>query len=235
MKNIMTPKSNMYATAKTWSPFKGCEFDCTYCKPSFQLQAKRQKHLCGDCYNYVPHCHPERLAKIPSAEIVFVAGNGDIAFCPPDFLKAILATIKKHNERCPYKTYYLQSKEPQCLVPFLDQLPPNIIIVTTLETNRDEGYELVSKASLPSERYQQFLALNWPRKVVTIEPVMDFDEDVFKRWLLTIKPEYVWLGLNSRTKQVQLPEPSAGKLTRLVKGLQKAGVALKLKEMRGIV
>ena len=80
----MTTTSNMYAAAKTWSPFKGCKFDCTYCMPSFQLQAKRQKHLCSSCYNYVPHCHPERLAKIPSAEIVFVAGNGDIAFCPPD-------------------------------------------------------------------------------------------------------------------------------------------------------
>ena len=70
---------------------------------------------------------------------------------------------------------------------------------------------------------------------MTIEPVMDFDEDVFLDWLLTIEPEYVWLGLNSRTKQVQLPEPSAGKLKRLVRGLESAGVALKLKEMRGIV
>ena len=25
----MTTTSNMYASAKTWNPFKGCEFDCT--------------------------------------------------------------------------------------------------------------------------------------------------------------------------------------------------------------
>jgi hypothetical protein len=40
-------KSNMYADAKTWNPFKGCRFDCTYCVPSFQRQAKRQMHLCS--------------------------------------------------------------------------------------------------------------------------------------------------------------------------------------------
>lgn len=45
--------SNMYADAKTWSPFKGCKFDCIYCVPSFQKQAKRQMHNCMDCYNYM--------------------------------------------------------------------------------------------------------------------------------------------------------------------------------------
>ncbi len=46
--------SNMYAGAKTWNPFKGCQFDCTYCVPSFQRQAKRQLHNCQKCYGYTP-------------------------------------------------------------------------------------------------------------------------------------------------------------------------------------
>ena len=54
----MSGRSNMYAEAKTWNPFKGCEFDCSYCVPSFQLQAKRQMHRCDACYRYIPHCHP---------------------------------------------------------------------------------------------------------------------------------------------------------------------------------
>ena len=41
----MSEPSNMYAEAKTWNPFKGCAFDCVYCVPSFQRQAKRQKWL----------------------------------------------------------------------------------------------------------------------------------------------------------------------------------------------
>lgn len=77
------PKSNMYADAKTWNPFKGCRFDCTYCVPSFQLQSKRQKQLCDKCCKNVPYCHDDRLAKIPSASIIFACGNADISFCPP--------------------------------------------------------------------------------------------------------------------------------------------------------
>jgi len=62
----MTEITNMYPAAKTWNPFKGCEFDCLYCVPSFQAQAKRQKHRCLECYKYQPHEHPERLDSIPS-------------------------------------------------------------------------------------------------------------------------------------------------------------------------
>ncbi len=80
---MLDKNGNMYKAAKTWNPFKGCQFDCTYCRPSFQLQSKRQMHLCRKCYNYEPHCHEDRLTKIPSASIVFVCGNADISFCPP--------------------------------------------------------------------------------------------------------------------------------------------------------
>lgn len=226
--------SNMYEEARTWNPFKGCDFDCVYCRPSFQKQAKRQMHLCGQCYSYVPHCHPSRLGRIPSAKIVFVAGNGDLAFCPPAFLNQILDSIERHNRRCPHKTYYLQSKAPACLEPVLHRLPQNVILVTTLETNRDEGYHLIARAPVPSERYLQFLNLVHPRKVVTIEPVMDFDLEVFASWIIKVEPEYVWLGLNSRPGQVQLPEPPAWKLRALVQTLSQAGVQVRFKEMRGV-
>jgi len=136
----------MYHEVKTWNPFKGCLFDCSYCRPSFQAQAKRQLHNCMDCYNYVPHEHPERLNKIPSAEIIFTCGNSDISFCSPDFTRQIIESIKRH----PQKTFYLQSKRPAYFEQFLSDLPANVIILTTLETNRDNGYREVSKAPAPS-------------------------------------------------------------------------------------
>ena len=179
----MTETRNMYADAKTWNPFKGCKFDCTYCAPSFQRQSKRQKNRCADCCTYTPHCHEDRLDKIPSAPIIFVCGNGDIAFCPPDFTRRIIERIVEHNMRARHKTYYLQSKEPSYFEPFLDDLPDNVILLTTLETNRDAGYEAISKAPPPSVRYQQFKALDYPRKVVTIEPLLDFDLRTFAAWI----------------------------------------------------
>ena len=226
---------HMYNNAKTWNPFKGCLFNCIYCKPSFQAQAKRQKHRCMNCYNYVPHIHEDRLGKIPPAEIVFACGNSDISFCDPDFTRRIINAVKHHNVRCPYKTYFFQSKKPQYFEQFRREFPENVIVLTTLETNRDEGYRAIAEAPLPSDRYRQLLNLNYPRKVVTIEPVLDFDLDIFSRWILDLAPEYVWIGYNSRPKQVILPEPSKEKLLEFINVLHSSGVRIKGKDLRGLV
>ncbi len=137
----MDAPSNMYDEAKTWNPFKGCAFDCVYCTPSFQKQSKRQKRLCQNCYTYTPHCHEDRLSKIPSGRIIFVCGNADISFCPLEFAQRIIQRIVEHNARAAHRTYYLQSKRPVCFEPLLASLPNNVILLTTLETNRDEGYD----------------------------------------------------------------------------------------------
>jgi len=226
----------MYADAKTWSVFKGCEFNCVYCKPSFQLQAKRQLHVCRRCYDFEPHLHPERLdtRKIPSAPIVFVGGNGDLAFSAHRDVVRIIEVITEHSARHPDRTFYLQSKRPECFEPFLDILPKSVVLVTTLETNRDEGYAAISKAPPPTERYRQFLALDYPRKVVTIEPVMDFYADIFAKMIVKLAPEYVWLGFNSKPKSVQLPEPDVDKLRVFTTLLKQAGIPVREKELRGL-
>lgn len=230
----MAKNSHMYDDTTTWSPFKGCNWDCLYCRPSFQQQAKRQKHLCLRCYTYTPHEHPERLGRIPSAKIVFVAGNGDICFADPGYTRRILDAIRAKNLTRPQTTYYLQSKQPGCFGQFLDELPPNIVLVTTLETNRDAGYDAVSKAPPPSERYRQFAALDYPRKVVTIEPVMDFDLGEFSQWMLDLRPQYIWLGFNSRPGQVALPEPDAAKFKSFWRALKAGGISVKPKDTHGL-
>lgn len=232
-RNPPRPMERMYSGTKTWNPFKGCEFGCTYCIPSFQRQAKRQKQNCLDCYHYRPHYHEERLSRIPSADIVFVCGNGDISFCEPDFTRRIIDHIKRHNGRSPHKRYYFQSKQPEYLEQFLDDFPSNVILVTTLETNRDAGYEEVSRAPGPSERYQQFKDLDWPQKVVTVEPIMDFDFEVFSRWLVDLNPLYVWIGFNSRPKEVHLPEPSRERTQQLIEYLDNSNIVVRKKDLRG--
>jgi len=225
----------MYAKAKSWNPFKGCGFGCVYCEPSFKRQSKRQKNLCQDCYDYTPHCHEDRLRKIPSAPVVFVCGNADISYCPPDFTRRIIARIVEHNARAPYKTYYLQSKRPAYFEPFLSELPENVILLTTLETNRDDGYGAISKAPVPSVRYEQFLSLDHPRKVVTVEPVLDFDLVTFATWIRRIHPEYIWLGFNSKPGAVSLPEPSEAKVQKFAEKLLDAGIEVRGKTLRGVV
>ena len=107
--------------------------------------------------------------------------------------------------------------------------PSNVKLVTTLETNWDEGYEQVAKAPLPSERYQQFLGLDYPQKVITTEPILNFDLEEFTSWVVDIGPAYMWVGFNSRARQVQLPEPSVEKLLGFTAALKQDGVQIKAK------
>ena len=110
--------------------------------------------------------------------------------------------------------------------------------MTTLETNIDEGYRNISKAPLPSERFRDFLDLDYPRKVVTIEPVMDFCLDGFVDWMVQLKRqdslEYVWFGFNSKPKQVQLPEPTIEKAQTFVDKIIQNGIEVRGKSLREV-
>jgi len=151
----------------------------------------------------------------------------------PDLVRRIIEVIRNHKGKTG-QTFYLQSKKPLCLKPHLKTLPDSVAVVTTLETNRDEGYDKVSKAPPPSERFRQFLSLDYPRKVVTIEPAMDFDAEEFAGWIARIKPEYVWLGLNSRNAEVKLPDPSSEKLREFASILVARGIEVRGKHLRGL-
>ncbi len=226
--------SNMYPRTSTWSPYVGCgNFNCTYCEPSFKAYARRQKWNCMDCYDFTPHCHPKRLSRIPAGN-VFVCSQGDISFCPPSFTREIIKAIVKRGDWRPEQTFHFQSKRPECFQQFINYLPETVTLGTTLETNRDRRYREVSQAPLPSERYAQFAKLDWPRKVVTVEPMMAFDPNVFAGWIAGLKPEYVWLGFNSRPKQVTISEPSVRDICEFLTVLEAAKVEVQGKDLRGI-
>lgn len=202
----------MYEDTKTWNPFKGCLFDCVYCKPSFQRQAKRQKHNCLKCYQYLPHFHPERLNKIPKADLVFACGNGDISFASDEVLSKIFHVMKQKKDQ----TFLLQTKDPLRLDGWW--IPGNVIVGTTLETNRST--KGVSKAPLPRARYESLYKM-WCRKAVTIEPILDFDFDVLINWLSDLDPEVVWVGYANHTKGLDLDEPCLEKTKVLIAELEK--------------
>jgi len=230
----------MYPDTKTWNPFIGCKFDCVYCEKSFKRVLRRVGHNigCKLCYNYVPHTHSERLKKIPSSPIVFVFGQGDIYFCAPHFVEQTFKSIEAHKPR-KSKTYYFQSKAPSIFNRYLDWFNGNqdkVILLTTLETNRDEGYRNISKAPLPTTRFHDFLDLEYPRKVVTIEPVLNFDLRIFLTWMHLLKDqgtlEYVWFGFDS--KNCGLPEPSTEKAQKFVDELQAYEIEVRGKTLKNI-
>ena len=226
---VMSKKSNMYKlSVAQWNPFKGCEFGCTYCEPSFQRQAKRQKHLCQQCYDYEPHAHPERLdQELPGTkfmQFVFTCSSSDIAFCPTDYLKKIVCRIKQER----HKNFLTQSKNPETFNRI--KWPSNVILGTTLETNKNDLYEGLSEAPSPSQRYEEFLKIQHPLKTVTIEPVIDFDLEILLEWMKNLKPCLIWIGFD--TKNCHLPEPKIEKVKQLHWELSKAGFVVILKSIR---
>ena len=63
---------------------------------------------------------------------------------------------------------------------------------------------------------------------------MNFDLDIFSRWIMDLAPEYVWLGFNSRPKSVILPEPSVEKMEDFIAELKSDGIEVRGKDLRGI-
>lgn len=223
------PQKNMYETSvKQWNPFVGCKFNCEYCKTSFQRQAKRQKQNCLKCYEYTPHEHPERLkASLPATEpgeFIFTCANADISFCSTVFLNKIVDRIKKE----PAKTFLIQSKNPKTFARI--KFPDNVILGTTIETNRDDIYKKIANAPAPSRRFEAFKVIDHKRKMVTCEPVMDFDLDIMIDWITQLKPELVWIGYDS--KKGNLMEPSREKAESLGNALERKHIRVIYKTMR---
>jgi protein gp37 len=148
-----------------------------------------------------------------SNNIIFVGSATDIfgKWVPDKTIKNILNQCIKHNN-----IYLFQTKNPNRFNEFLDLIPKNSILGTTLETNRD--YPHISKAPKPSKRYQDFLSINHPRKMISIEPILDFDLKEFFSWIEKINPEFVSIGADS--KYNNLPEPKPEKIEELISKIQ---------------
>lgn len=217
----------MYQEAqdKTLNPFVGCLHHCIYCVPSFQRQMKRQKNRCIRCYNYVPHAHLERLKRPPPKtgpnEFIFMCDMGDLAFAKPNWVREIIAYMYKYQDR----TFLIQSKAPGFFRAY--SWPINVILGTTIETNKTifdtpskyRFYEEISKAPPPKLRYLAMLNLIHPRKLVTIEPILDFDLFVLVDWVRLIDPEVVYVGYDNHN--CKLPEPRLQKTLGLIEELEK--------------
>lgn len=224
----MVKKGNMYGdSVKQWNPFVGCEFDCVYCRKSFQAQMKRQLHNCMDCYNYRPHFHSTRLRNyLPKTEgdqFIFTCSSSDISFIKSPWMSYIILRIKELDDR----KFLIQTKQPNFFKQFV--FPDNVHLGITLETNRDIGYSQISKAPLPTIRARNFLEVDHESKFVTIEPILDFDLDEFVFMLSLINPERIYIGYD--TKKNNLKEPSLNKTNELIEELKKI-TTVKLKLIR---
>lgn len=215
----------------------GCKFDCIYCTPSFQKQMKRQKHNCMKCYNYEVHEHLERLngylPKTKGDEFIWLCSSSDISFAKHKWWQDIDETICNN----PDKTFFIQTKDPETFWQEREGWigPKNLIIGTTLETNRDDIYMKynISKAPKPHWRSEAFMYNYWERKSITIEPILQFDLNRFLKMITEIVRDgegfvqRIYIGYD--TKNCKLPEPPLHKTMKLIKKLRESLPNCKIK------
>jgi len=106
----------------------------------------------------------------------------------------------------------------------------NVILGTTIETNRDTYNTLVSLAPHPYERYKGLRDVKHNAKSVTIEPVMDFDVPGLLSWIIEINP--VWVQIGYDTRKTNLREPPLWKVDSLTNDLRDFGIPVHKKLIR---
>lgn len=191
----------------TWSPIKGkCSHDCSYCymkkwgeQPPLHLDEKDLETNLGEG-NFIFVCHTCDLF----AEDV-----------PAEWIIKVLAQCRYYDDN----KYLYQSKNPKRFCEFTNRFPTNVVLATTIETNRDI---VDSKAPSVKDRAEYLgILASWQKgfdTMVTIEPIFDFDLEELVDLIVLANPEWVNIGADS--KGHGLPEPSREKVEKLVQALQ---------------
>jgi len=155
----------------------------------------------------------EMTTKLGSDNFIFVGSSCD-AFAeaiPDRWIDQMLSCCRLY----PNNKYLFQSKNPMRFALWLDLFPPLTLLGTTIESN----FNLLgcSKTPIVFERYQAMAQIDKP-KMISIEPIMDFDLETIVNWMQEIQPEFISIGADSSNNN--LPEPSPDKIRALIEALQ---------------
>ncbi len=191
---------NMYPfITHTWNPIRGkCPHECTYCYMkrfkvgSFRFECK------------------EMDTNLGKGNFIFVGSSTDMWAdqMPSEYIERVL----EHCNRYPENEYLFQTKNPDRYKYFLTKLPPKSILGTTIETNYP--FNKITKAPDTIDRALAMAILKGIKKMVSIEPIMDFDLHKMVTWLKAIDPDFISIGADSKGNN--LPEPSPEKIDKLV-------------------
>ena len=200
---------------KTWNPVVGCLHHCYNERCWANLTAGRLRHIdrYKDGFNKPKLIEAELKKRFGKGQLVFVTDMGDLfgQWVPDEWILKVIEAMKNSPEA----KFFLETKNPRRYFDFLERLPHNVILSTTIETNRD--YRL-SKAPPPRERYEAMKELLWHEKHVSVEPVADFDLDVFVSWIHDIGPQRVSVGYDNYNAGFR--EPSLSKTLKLIDKLE---------------
>jgi hypothetical protein len=198
-------KSNMYEWITATRNYVGgkCEFGCNFCYVEDLKKYPNVKARYAGEYRLIE----KELAKNEgSGKTIFVQDCSDLFApgVPSQFIERILEHCRKFDNTKRFKE-------------FIGKFPAKTILGISLESNRDYG---LTKAPIPRTRTVDFYNVQFPYKIINIEPIIDFDLEVMVNWIKQIKPEFVSIGADSKHHSF-LIEPSREKIVMLINELKK--------------
>jgi DNA repair photolyase len=198
-----------------------CPHRCSYC----YVQAGVAK-ISGKYVGPVRLLEKELSVNYGEGKTIFIEHMNDL-FAYPGVWDLTIGAILGHVCRYPNNQYIFQTKNPARAWGYRHLFPPSYMIGTTIETNRD--ISVISKAPGPSARASGLALFSGYgiKTFITIEPIMDFDVNVFPGLIVSAKPSFVNIGADS--KGCGLAEPSADKIIGLVELLTFGGVVIRKK------
>lgn len=123
----------------------------------------------------------------------------------------------EYMNRYPDNTYLLQSKNTPRFKEFLEQFPPKVVVGTTVESNR--LYPQMCHATGMVDRVKALADLQVDRKIITAEPLLEFDMEPMISLIKSVTPEWVNVGADS--KDHHMVEPRAYKVKIAIEEMRK--------------
>jgi hypothetical protein len=175
-------------------------------------------------------CFKDNLGE---GNFIFVGSSGDMFAenVKSEWIEKVLYHCCAYSEN----TYLFQSKNPKRFKDFHFPAEDNTILATTLETNRVifnikcphifKRFEFMYMLKLHDLKLEQKIKL---KRMITIEPIMDFDINPFLEILEKIHPFQINIGADSGHNN--LPEPPKEKLIEFIDELKKTDIKIHLKD-----
>jgi hypothetical protein len=217
-------KGNMYPfITRTWNAIKGvCPHGCSYC-----YMNKIYKRF--GIEPVPPHLDKRELKiNLGRGNTIFVCSSIDLFAFDIDSLdrmrvlnRAILFTDN---------TYLWHTKNPYVADRSL-QVRDNFILCATMETDRYYS-GIMGTCAPPVARADDMKFYNG-RKMITIEPIMDFNVAPFAEIIKKCEPEQVNIGADSGRNN--LPEPPKEKILELIAELEKFTTVARKKNLKRLI
>jgi protein gp37 len=217
--SLKLSKGNMYKfITHVWNPVRGkCPYSCSYCYVG--RWGGTPKPLGID--------RRDLITPLGGGRFIFICSGCDLFH--PDVPGEWIADVRSQTLQYPDSKYLWHTKNPQRLVELIEPGPADVACVT-IESNISRP--CISTAPPPFERaiYLQ----KWEgRRMITVEPVMDFDTGEFADMILSCKPEQVNIGGDSGRNG--LPEPLPWKIKELIAALEKHTAVHRKKNLNRLV